>query len=98
MEGWRMEIPPRRLLNGPSGNACGPGVEIDRPLALVSRFWVLMAALGCLLPIVMMILGAVVGAAVGGYHAGIVGLIAGLAVGIVGGIALFWGLARAEEG
>lgn len=57
-----------------------------------------MVAIGCLLPFVLMIVGALAGAAVGGTHAGLIGMIAGIALGIVGAIAMVWGLARAEKG
>jgi hypothetical protein len=81
------KVGPRR----PYGNACGRGADTDRPVAAARPALRPMAALGCLPPTAMMILGTVVSAGVGGRHEGIAGLMASLVVGTVGGIAPFWG-------
>jgi len=56
-----------------------------------------MAALGCMVPFVLMIIGAFVGAAIGGNHAGGIGLVVGLGLGVLAAGGMFWGLARLER-
>ena len=53
-----------------------------------------MMAVGCLIPMVLMIGGAVVGGVAGGTHAAILGLVAGGAIGGAAMAALLWGFER----
>jgi len=53
-----------------------------------------MAAVGCLIPFVLMIAGAAAGGVVSGGHDAILGGVAGAAIGLVAMIALLWGFER----
>ena len=53
-----------------------------------------MLAVGCLIPIVLMIAGAVVGGVVSGGHDAVWGGLAGAAIGLVAMLALLWGFER----
>jgi hypothetical protein len=51
-------------------------------------------AVGCLIPIVLIIAGAVAGTAIGGQHDAIIAAVAGGVIGIAAMIALLWGWER----
>lgn len=53
-----------------------------------------MLAIGCLIPIVLMIAGATVGGVVSGGHDAAWGALAGAAIGLAAMIALLWGFER----
>ena len=53
-----------------------------------------MVAVGCLVPIVLVIAGAALGGVIEGSHAAMLGAIAGAVVGAVAMIAVLWGFDR----
>ncbi len=53
-----------------------------------------MMAVGCLIPIVLIIAGAAVGGIIDGNHAAVLGALAGAAIGVVAMIGLLWGFDR----
>ena len=57
-----------------------------------------MLALGCLVPVVLTMLGAALGAYFGGAHGGLLGVLAGLVGGVVITLAGLWTLDRARDG
>lgn len=56
-----------------------------------------MAALGCLLPFVLLFAGAILGGLSGSTSDGLWGGVAGLAVGVVGMLVVLWLFSRARE-
>jgi putative Mn2+ efflux pump MntP len=57
-----------------------------------------MLALGCLVPVVLTMVGAALGAYFGGAHGGLLGVLAGLVGGVVITLAGLWTLDRARDG
>jgi len=56
-----------------------------------------MVALGCLIPIVLIIAGAGAGGAIGGSHAAMLGAIAGATIGAIAMVAMLWGFERIRD-
>jgi hypothetical protein len=61
---------------------------------IAKRRELLMLAVGCLIPIVLIAAGGFAGGALGGYHAAIVGAMAGGAIGMAAMMALVWAFGR----
>jgi hypothetical protein len=56
-----------------------------------------MVALGCLIPIVLIIAGAAAGGAIAGSHAAMLGAIAGAVIGAIAMVAMLWGFDRIRD-
>jgi hypothetical protein len=63
-------------------------------VGFLQRRRIVMLAVGCLLPLVLMIAGAAVGGIVGGSHDTIWGGLAGAIIGTAGMLALVWGFEK----
>jgi hypothetical protein len=53
-----------------------------------------MLAVGCLIPIVLMIAGAAAGGVIAGTHAAMLGAIAGAVIGVAAMLGILWGFDR----
>ena len=56
-----------------------------------------MLALGCLVPIVLIVAGAAAGGAIAGSHAALLGAVAGAVVGAVAMVGVLWGFDRIRD-
>ena len=67
------------------------------PACPVGRCVVVMVALGCLVPIVLIVAGAAAGGVIAGSHAALLGAIAGAVVGAVAMVGVLWGFDRIRD-